>query len=97
LIKKTEGPDVPVSSRCSKEVSAAAMKLASVVAVTQVQEKRGTYWNVPLATHRTMQKLLEKVTAIEVRLGRLQLSLAKREALESEGTGDDDAPKSEKK
>jgi hypothetical protein len=81
---------------CFKMVSKAAKKLANVVDVTQAQEGGLSVADIRLATYSTMRVLLEKVTAIEARLGCLETSLAKRKTPESEEE-DCGAPKSKKR
>jgi hypothetical protein len=84
---------------CFKMVSKAAKKLVNVVDATQSQEQGLSIADIRLATYSTMRALLEKVTAIEARLGRLEPSLAKRKAPESEEEDEEewyDAHKSKK-
>jgi hypothetical protein len=74
----------------------AAKELTDVVEVTQAQEQELSVVEILLATHRTIQALLEEVTAIRAHLGRLEPPLTKKEVLES-GDEDSDAPKSKKR
>jgi hypothetical protein len=80
---------------CFEKVSEAAKVIKHVVQATQTQEEGLSVENILLATHSTMRVLLEKVTVIEARLSRLEPSIAKRKAPESEE--ERDPPKSKKK
>jgi hypothetical protein len=81
---------------CFEKISEAAKELTDVVEVTQAQEQELSVVDILLATHRTIQALLEEVTAIKAHLGRLEPSLTKKEVLESGDEGSD-VPKSKKR
>jgi hypothetical protein len=81
---------------CFEKVSEAAQVIKDVVQATQAQEEGLSAENILLATHSTMRVLLDKVTAIEARLSRLEPSLAKRKAPESEEE-ERNAPESKEK
>jgi hypothetical protein len=81
---------------CFEKVSKAAKELMNVVNVTEAQEQGLSVADIRRATNSTMRVLLEKVTAIEARLSRLEPSLAKRKASESEEE-ECDAPRSKKR